>query len=354
MTTYEQDTLEYHLKERPGTAFRDLSAVPLNVIGKSIKKFMHQEVQPEEEAITFYMLNHAMAEIAHRVELDEPLGILEQVVDYYHATLATKGTRLFNYLMIITTRESRHANSSSWSSDGRQLLLEKHGIECVELTDKVKYNAEDALFATDSDLPVGKYVDYLCDFYNLLHWGGSMGGKNWGMVTKPLRDVIHGEISIEMMLDVGFTLAHNNGPIFNKGFQYKHYDNAQMEKILDVQRGGQIPELVRSKASTFVTDAHIGYLDLIENVDLMQVNPWVNWTMVEMLGAVKKGGYPYEKTQVHNKHGNNPVYIAEMNTLASKVQAKKDLDAAEKSKAEAMFIEIMPGVKLKKMEMVRT
>lgn len=354
--TYEHDTLEHHNKERPGTAFRDLSEVPLSVIGKYIKGETSNctEAQPEHDAISFYMLNHAMAEISQQYEPDEPLGDAAQVVEYYHQLLSVAGARLFNYLMIITTRESRHyPNSSNWGNGGRQMLMEKHGEECVKFTEKVKAYSQDALFGTDIDLPVGKYLDYLCDVYDLMTWSGSFGGKEWGKVTRPLRDVVHGATSIEMMLDVGFTLAHNNGPIFNKGFQYKHYDAQQMEKILDVQRGGQIPNLVRSKASHFVQDAHVQLLDLIENAGIMEVNPWVNWTLVEMLGAVKDGGYPHEKASEEQKFGNNLKFQAEMNSLTAKVQLKKDQQAAAQAKAEAMYIEIMPGVKLKKAEAVR-
>lgn len=354
MTTYEQDTLEYHMKERPGTAFRDLSKVPMKVIGKRMKAQTESVMkeQPESEAITFYLLNHAMHEIAQRVDPDEPLGNLSQLVEYYHQVLAQKGSRLFNYLMIICTRELRHyPTSSNWDSGGYDTLLAKHGQECVDFAAQIRGSSQEALFNNDLDLPVGKYLDFLCDAYNEITWSGAYGGENWGKCTQPLRDVVHGESSIEMMLDVGFTLAHNNGPIFNKGFQYHHYDGNEMAKILDVQRGGQIPQLVKAGASSFVTEVHEDLLKQIEHADLMTVKPWVNWTMVEMLGALKK--YPHEKQQVALNFASDPDYIAEMNTLVAKVQAKKDLDAAEKSKAEAMVFEVMPGVVLEKVELVR-
>ena len=354
MTTYEQDTLEYHTKERPGTVFRDLSEVPMKVIGKRLKTINDNEVQvqPEEEAITFYLLNHAMHEIAQRVEVDEPLGKYEQLVEFYHQTLASKGSRLFNYLMVICTRELRHfPNSSSWNAGGEDTLREAHGDECINFAHQIRSHSQNALFENDLNMPVGKYLNFLCDAYNEITWSGAYGGENWGKCTQPLRDVIHGESSIEMMLDVGFTLAHNNGPIFNKGFQYKHYNGTEMAKILDVQRGGQIPELVRSKGTEYVNDGHIGLLDMIEDADLMQVNPWVNWTMVEMLGA--KESYQAEKNGVAGMHGSDPAYIAEMSTLVAKVQAKKDLDAAEKAKSEASKFEVMPGVFLEKAVKVR-
>jgi hypothetical protein len=354
MTTYEQDTLEYHMKERPGTAFRDLSEVPMKVIGARIKNATSatDKAQPEEEAITFYLLNHAMHEIAQRVDPDEPLGKLEGLVEYYHQVLAYSGSRLFNYLMIICTRELRHfPTSSNWASGGMEVLLAKHGQKCIDFAEEIRHSSQEALFNNDLDMPVGKYLDFLCDAYNDITWSGAYGGENWGKCTQPLRDVVHGESSIEMMLDVGFTLAHNNGPIFNKGFQYDHYNGDEMATILDVQRGGQIPQLVRSKDSKFVTTAHTAFLDEIEEQDLMKVNPWINWTMVEMLGALKS--YPYKKQSVAAEFGGNADYIAEMSTLTAKVQAKKDLDAAEKAKAEASVFEIMPGVVLKKVELVR-
>jgi hypothetical protein len=39
----------------------------------------------------------------------------------------------------------------------------------------------------------------------------------WGNIADTLRHLVTGELSPEMFCDLGFALAHNNGPIFNKG-----------------------------------------------------------------------------------------------------------------------------------------
>ena len=61
-------------------------------------------------------------------------------------------------------------------------------------------------------------------------------------MTDCLVRFVSGEFSAEMMLDTVWTLAHNGGPIFNKGQFYACTANAL--RILDVQRSGQIPEAV--------------------------------------------------------------------------------------------------------------
>jgi len=95
-----------------------------------------------------------------------------------------------------------------------------------------------------------------------------------------------------MMLDTVWTLAHNGGPIFNKGHFYTTYGHA-LYRILDVQRSGQVPEGV-------LFDHVIGQYASPPFKKLMlevkgrygeAIGDYVDWVKVEALGAVHK----YEK-----------------------------------------------------------
>ena len=55
--------------------------------------------------------------------------------------------------------------------------------------------------------------------------------------------MLTGTTSMEMLVDTGYTLAHNGGPIFNKGMMYTHYDSHFLT-ILDLQRAGQMLDLL--------------------------------------------------------------------------------------------------------------
>jgi len=349
MSVYEYDTLAHHAKERPGTMLRSLAHVPLSTIGKAVKSSVGKvgaAVMPEREAITFYLLNHAMHEIALQRAPDEPLGDMLPVVEQYHHALNNLGYRLFNYLMVITTRELRHVSGSQENK-----LKGKHGSQCVAFTKTVKSNAQDALYDTNSPVPVGDYLDYLVDVYDELSWGKAFGGKKWADVTRCLRDFVQGESTIEMMIDVGYTLEHNTSSIFNKGFHYKKYGD-DLAKILDVQRGGQIPQLVKGKAVGSVEQGHRDLLEQCENaIPGFEVNPWVNWTLVEKLGAIHS--YTQEQSVTESQYGHLPAYQAEQQAIVAQVAAVKEAAAAKKIVEEGMFIEIMPGVKLKKGTMTR-
>lgn len=349
MSVYEYDTLAHHAKERPGTMMRSLAHVPLSTVGKAVKgsvKKVGAAVGPEREAITYYLLNHAVHEIALRRAPDEPLGDMLPVVEQYHHALNNLGYRLFNYLMVITTREMRHLTSGT-----EDVLEGKHGKACTAFTKMVKSKAQEALFDTNSPVLVGDYLDYLVDVYDELSWGGAFGGKKWADVTRCLRDCVQGETTIEMMIDVGYTLEHNTCSIFNKGFHYKNY-GSDLATILDVQRGGQIPQLVKGKVVGSVKQGHKDLLKLCEDViPGFDVNPWVNWSLVEKLGALHT--YGSQKAHTEQKFGHLPAYQSEQLEIVAQVKAVKEAAAAKKVIEEGMFIEIMPGVKLKKGTMTR-
>lgn len=351
MAIYDYDTLAYHAKERPGTMRRSLAHVPLKQIGPAAKSSINavgSKVTATREAISFYMLSHAMNEIGLRVDQDEPLGDMLPIVEQYHHALNTLGFRLFNYLVIITTRETRHITNNQ-----HHQLENKHGAELVQFTTKVKSESQDALFNTQSDITLGTYLDYVLDIYNpqYVHWGSAYGGPKWGAVTQALRDFVYGDLNMEMLLDVGYTLAHNGGPIFDKGFHYN--GSAHLLKVLDVQRAGQMPNLVKSKAVPLVESGHVDLLKMIEEkINGFTVDPWVNWKLVEELGALN-GPYPHDQLQVEQQFGHLPEFQAQMQAVSAQAQAAQIAKAAKKAQAEKGYIEIMPGVKLKKGVMQR-
>jgi hypothetical protein len=163
--------------------------------------------------------------------------------------------RLFFYLLLICTRESRHIHNSA------SLFLElqdKYGA--MSFTRRVRgltsTDAAALLINDPPDCEMGKYTDHLVDVFSMGSFGGGYGGPKWADIAKVLRNFVHGVLSPELMLDTGFTLAHNGGPIFNKEMLYKHYSKGELMRVLDAQRAGMVPQLVRNKSSTMVTGKH--------------------------------------------------------------------------------------------------
>jgi hypothetical protein len=91
-----------------------------------------------------------------------------------------------------------------------------------------------------------------------------------------------------MLLDTVWTLAHNGGPIFNKGMLFYHYNSTELVKILDVQRAGMVPNMVAHADSKFVQPSHGELMVEVRKVIPEFGKAPVDWQKVQELGAVGK------------------------------------------------------------------
>lgn len=351
--TDPKDTLAYH-QSRVFCRQRDMRNVPCGRVTEALKHYktaVTDMAKPETEALWFYGLNHVMSLISARRAPLEPLTDEElELVTLYHDASVEKSVRAFYYLILICTREARHNQSKS--ADLPKIKA-KFGDEIATFFGKAGNESDihQRLLDSPPSATIGQYVDALAwQFYNS-KWSGGYGGKAWGKVTDCLVRFVKGEFSAEMMMDTVWTLAHNNGPIFNKGHLYQMY-SANLVRILDIQRSGQVPEAI-------LHDQKVGaYVDLplrqvMQQVEKMfpgSIKNHVDWYVVEALGAVHK--YPQDKEAQKNKHGLSP------NAAKAEKEAKLKADAAakkaieDKIKEAKEFFTVMPGVKVKKIQRV--
>lgn len=360
------DTLAFQLS-RPGVVSRSLADIPASVVAGRISDFRKAKDvsaffgaapatgacpvmgHPEHDAITFYMLQHAVAVIRQRVSVYAPLGDFLPILNTYHQWLAILSARMFYYLLLICTRESRHVHNNLTDSTF-SALRDKYGQGCIDFNKSIKGKgsdeAADMLTESPPNATLGNYTAYLTDNFNKGQYSGGFGGKAWGKVAEVLRDFVHGTLTAEMMMDTSFTLCHNNGPIFNKGMLFHSYTH-RIYKILDVQRSGQIPQLVGS-SGVKEFGQHNGMLyaqcrEVLEDA----FTGYVDWFMVEELGALKS--YTDEQKQQVALHGHPPKYKAK--------QAAKDLQAQiakqQAAKEAALTVMIHPGCYVKKLEVTR-
>lgn len=339
------DYLAYH-QQRPLTSRIDISQSSLETIANNYSTLpgvlAAGTIYPENLAIFFYMMNHAVAEISFRVHQYEPLSIdMQGLVDEYYTTMSRESLRVFYYLLLICTRESRHVKNLPFLS-----ALAHYGV--MEFNESIKGCGSGEAVSTFLNHPpqttLGSYVNHLHDVFFYGQYSGGFGGKKWASVAKVLRDFVHGDITAEMMLDIVFTLCHNNGPIFNKGILFHCHDTDQLAKILDVQRAGQIPQLVRTKAVSRVNTAHREWQKKAESVLGVPGLTYIDWFAVEKLGALH--GYAGEKAAQVSKHG-----VPAADAAAYKAQKLKQKQKAEKeAEKAAAFYEVMPGVHVKKIK----
>ena len=247
----QKDTLAYQLS-RPGTTMMDISAIPLPVIFGRVDHFMNtmakpKEAKPESEALWFYLQNHAVALVRMKVGMDDPLGSYLPIVEDYQNRLSLSAARMFSYLLLICTRESRHKHSGPYDKK----FEKKYGEWSLEFYKTIKDGENCLKYALQHapNIPVGVYTEFLVDQFFHSGWSPGYGGEKWAKIAEVLDKFVHGVFSAEMMVDTGFTLAHNGGPIFNKGMLYTGYSRSALLKILDTQAMGGIPWYVRLQSS---------------------------------------------------------------------------------------------------------
>lgn len=359
-----QDTLAYQVGMRPALQHRDMSAVPLGPVMASVKSLLAQtniysvasanppesedlKGIPEKDAVLFYLLNHAVTLVRQRCHVYEPLGKYLPIVEQYHVELAARASRMFAYLLLICTRESRHDNCDK-SGSVYQDLGAKYGSEIINFHKSLKGNSSLGVAGMLQDKPpvttLGKYTSFLSDIFYQGKYKSGYGGPAWGAVADVLRDFAHGKLTAEMMMDTSFTLCHNNGPIFNKGMLFVSY-GPEIYKILDVQRSGQIPQLVADNQTPISKDSKVTKV-WAECFKLLgpEFDGHVDWFLVEELGALKS--YPDQKTKQIAKHG----YPSKFKAKKEAEQAKSELKAIASLEGLKSNIEIFPGQFIKKVK----
>ncbi len=358
------NTLAHH-QSRPLTSQRNMAHVPVAAVSARVNKFMQADlnkgVRPESEALWFYGMNHGMHLIQQRFDKFEPLpGPVLQFVEDYHAVLVPKAVRAFYYLLLICTRESRH--NKSLDKD-KAKIAELFGAPVANFHTSIsggEHQIHQALLNTPPPTSIGQYVKSLAWVFHNSSWVGGYGGPPWGNVADCLVRFVTGEFTAEMMLDTNWTLAHNNGPIFNKGMLYGGYDNIELQMLLDVQRGGQIPELILEEAYLFMhVDQELKTrMEWLSQEFPGKIGKYVDWYMVEALGA--NSPYPVQKSTQNKKYGLSPKASEHEKKLAAlekakELKAKQAAEAEAKKKAEFLetHFEIMPGQFVEKLKIDR-
>ena len=365
----KKDTLAFQLN-RPGLLLINMSQASCVEIGKQVAKMRSSSLDsymdspvplgpakgsPEFDALCFYMMNHAVATVAQRVDPLEPLGKFYPVLEAYHGVLATRSIRMFFYLLLICTRESRHRKDS----DSGSLMTDmwtKYGKEVCEFNNGIKgtgsEGAANAFCTKPPKASLGNYTNFLTDIFNKGTYSGGYGGKAWGKVASVLRDFSIGKISAEMMMDTAFTLCHNNGPIFNKGMLFDSF-GPEIYKILDVQRAGMIPQYVASMkmgaSPSFVELS--GYYAICREALGTDFEGYVDWFKVEKLGALKT--YTEEKKDQVLLYGKpDGSSVPEISTTKVKASVEGTIgDSKLASNSQShKFVVVHPGCQIKIVE----
>lgn len=343
------DTLSFH-KARPLQSNVDLSEARLQHVAnqyESMKDMLTTwdggvMAHPETEALWFYVQQHAMGLAERSLDSDEPMGGYAEFVTAYHKDIPRKAMRMFYYLLLICTRESRHAGGTM----GLGKLYKKHpSIEKYHRTyvrDQAHETAINSMFTHAPDVSLGEYTEFLVHAFTYCSFSGWYGGKKWAAVARPLRDFVHGKISAEILMDTAFTLEHNNGNIFNKGMLYHSPSSGLLRKILDVQRSGQIPQLIAHHYDSFksiMNPQMTKYVTAFSRLESGFAGP-VDWKQVKGITGTAK-----YKSEIKLQEASDG-FMDKLKAMKEKVKDNAVKFKATAAKAALLkgSIEIMPNI----------
>lgn len=301
------------------THLHDVSALPTSVFAASTKEYRKTcgTESPNELAVTFYALNHAASVVRKSFTPNEPLPEWARVImDRYTTACLQQGERMLHYILSITTRELRHLSKNTHATDFWYGMEKAAGPAMVAFVKANTEHNEDGAVANYMNHPptatVGAYIEAMS--YGFWKgwgnyapgnweeaWNGGYGGPKWALVADAAKTMLTGRMSMEMLVDTGYALAHNGGPIFNKGMMYTHQDASALLTALDVQRSGQILDLMFESQTLGVkkTPEAVEVADLIKAHAPDELKGYVDWKLVnELRPAQDKLKYPNKYAKV--------------------------------------------------------
>jgi hypothetical protein len=257
------DTLAYHTQGRPLTNAVDISGLKVADFAKAGRDFLSKygKVAPESDALFFYAGNHALAALRAKYSMHEPLDPkdLDLVRRYYqYGNLAFQ--RMLFYCLVICFREARHLhNKTAFKKKFEDAGFTSSVANFVTSVNDDAHQAMEQLINSKSQVTVGDAARALSFAFHKGGWGHAFGGKKWGVIADAVVDVVHGKVTPEVFTDIGFALAHNGGPIFNKQMFYNTWTK-DLLKILDVQRAGEVPHFINAMSSPFINGDHQAFV----------------------------------------------------------------------------------------------
>lgn len=319
----DKQTLRYQLGARPMAVKRNVSAMSLQGMAGRMRVLAKTgKASPMTEALRFYATNHAVSLIRQKVGMDEPLTPEQlEVLHIYQETGGDVARRLLFYITTSIVREARHCHHPiNWvTSTDKDYVASANFIKMC--THHHEGGAVKMVLTEPPDIRMGPFFDYMVDMFSQSFWSSAYGGPKWANVADTARQVIYGETTLEMMADTGFTLAHNGGPIFDKGTYYEPYDMT-LKKILDVQNSGQIPQYVAGGGGNYEVTEMVRVMNDLMGGELVG-NGVVDYDLVAAAKAsTHKKSKP--KKPVHKPKPVIPGYQVDANTYVQKLDRMKE------------------------------
>jgi len=302
---------------KPVSGLQDCAATTAGLRAGAFKE-KQPTIDTIRAAIDFYVGNHAFMEIERKRGHHRILTPAEhEFVDGYVGLAGRYALYMIYYTLTICTRETRHAPPSQVTSAFYQTAGTEYAFfHTNHISGVSSHAAAQAFWSGLAPGTVGKYITIMREFFYQPIWGGgSIGGPKWGHIAECARRFVYGEISPVILLDTGFTLAHNGGPMFNKGFLFSHPNADALYRVLDVQNSGQLPKLC-------VADLYTSPLVQLAQAACPEIfDGPVDWYKVEKDGSKKQ--YPGEKVS-QTPSANHKAYLVAPGVQAEIVKPERE------------------------------
>ena len=180
------------------------------------------------------------------VELADKLSILKPSIDAetmngladsWNQSCGFICRQLLFYVWRVITKELRHGNSKMTAKAfGANFQENPYAALIHKITSGGKYQGH---IDGDGGLHLGPFVDAIERHYRKGGWHGFFGGKKWADIALQLQMYVDGKASAMIAADRCWTLVHNTGPIFNKGFYFSYHDQ-HLAQVLEHQAHGSV------------------------------------------------------------------------------------------------------------------
>lgn len=310
-------------------------------VGFEIKR---QCLTPELEALEFYSLHHLVAQLlSQRGRFEKLQGLEAEAVERYVEVLRRQFQPLLAYIAFVGWREQRHRTVHD-DNQLRNALKAQYPrawplLEVInDDTDRERLVEVWADIIDPAECTALEFVQALRAVFEGFKFKTGYGGKAWAQVVTPLVQLFSGKSTIEMFIDTAYSIAHNNGTMFNKGVIY-YTPESDFTDMLDVQDAGQVPQALLQARWPLVHKLPSYLVPLVAGL-WPTLNP-DKPPVVETIGTLKKATKGSKKSEA-----DTPVDFAMPLLLETATSADvfNELIAAMPKKAEYKGLySVLPG-----------
>lgn len=205
-------------------------------------------VSPKIHPTAGAYIHYGGVELADMLSITKPSipdAEMTELASLWYQSCGIVAKQLLFYTCMICSKEMRHGSSgkcgkafSGWQHANLLGMPDAMGL-CAQISDGGSYTAH-----LDNHPDINAYLYMLANEQQFRHggWSGAFGGKKWADISIEIVRYLAGESSAMIAADRCWTLVHNTGPIFNKGFYFEYHDNDLMN-VLEAQASTTVFDL---------------------------------------------------------------------------------------------------------------